>query len=212
VASWAPTGAPSPYSQRHTRPGSRSAGSSDQTEPRSVVAGPKVGHARAPERAPSHASATSDRGLAPRAALPACPDPATACSTVPKRSLATSRNDFAHLPERRLWSDAPREGLDPVEERVGRGRTALGPLREAVAARAAVGGRDIDRARRAALDDLGLDADALQWAVVQRGRDGRPRALAPARAPRRSRGCGASAQWSSGRLVPRGLARVRVEQ
>ena len=50
------------------------------------------------------------------------------------------------------------EGLHAVEERVGRGRTALGPLREAVAARAAVVGKHIDRARRAALDDLGLDA------------------------------------------------------
>jgi hypothetical protein len=68
---------------------------------------------------------------------------------------------------------ATREGLHAVEERVRRGRTALGPLREAVAARAAVVGRDIDRARRAALDDLGLDASALQWAVVQPGRDGR---------------------------------------
>ena len=87
-------------------------------------------------------------------------------------------------------SRAPRAGHPPeaaerlhaVEERVHRGRTALDPLREAVAARAAVVGRHIDRARRAALDHLSLDAHASQRAVVERGGDGRPDSWSEARA------------------------------
>src|SRR5215218_8850438 len=66
------------------------------------------------------------------------------------------------------------ERLHAVQERVRRGRTALDPLREAVAACAAVVGRHIDRARRAPLDDARLDAFAPQRAVVQRGDHGRP--------------------------------------
>jgi hypothetical protein len=72
-------------------------------------------------------------------------------------------------------ADAARaKRLDAVEERVHRGRPALDPGREAVAADAAVVGRRIDRARRPALDDLSLDAPATQRTVVQRGGDGRP--------------------------------------
>lgn len=66
------------------------------------------------------------------------------------------------------------ERLHAVKERVHRGRTALDRSRESVAARAAVVGRHIDRARRPALYDLSLDAYASQGAVVQRGGDGRP--------------------------------------
>src|SRR4051794_40962979 len=83
--------------------------------------------------------------------------------------------------KRRLWQDTlgetrvcAAERLYAVEERVRRGRTALHPLREAVAACAAVVGRHIDRARRAALDHLSLDARASQRAVLEPGADGRP--------------------------------------
>jgi hypothetical protein len=52
-----------------------------------------------------------------------------------------------------------------VEERVLRGRAALGPLRKAVAAGAFVVGSHVDRARGSALDDLSLDACASQRTV-----------------------------------------------
>lgn len=66
------------------------------------------------------------------------------------------------------------ERLNAVEERVLRGRAALGPLCEAVATRAFVVGLHIDRARRAALDDLSLNACSPQRTVGQCSGDGRP--------------------------------------
>jgi hypothetical protein len=57
-------------------------------------------------------------------------------------------------------------GEVPEPPPVCRGRTALDPLLEAVVAGAAVVGWHIDRAGRAALDDLSLDAHSAQRAIV----------------------------------------------
>ena len=57
--------------------------------------------------------------------------------------------------------------LEVVQEGVHGGRTGLLPLREAVAAGASVVAVHVDRLRRAALHDLGLDAAARQGPALE---------------------------------------------
>src|SRR4051794_24146399 len=81
-----------------------------------------------------------------------------------------------------LWNPASREGhpVNAIEERVHRRRTALDPVRQAVATPAPVVERHVDDLRWATLDHLGLDAPPCQRAVTERRDDrraalGRPR-------------------------------------
>src|SRR5258705_341777 len=85
------------------------------------------------------------------------------CSRAPGRGAPTPRPPptARRPPARRSATSSPparSTELHPVEERVDRGRTGLDPFRKAVAARDPVVAGHVDRLRRAALDQLGLEA------------------------------------------------------
>src|SRR5205085_11177980 len=66
-----------------------------------------------------------------------------------------------------------RGGLHAVQERVDRGRTSLDPVREAVATRAPVVGRHVNRLGWSALNHVYVDAPTRERSVLEHSSDRR---------------------------------------
>jgi hypothetical protein len=89
----------------------------------------------------------------------------TAVASPARAELTALRSATSCRPARSI------DALDPIKERVQRRRSRLRPLGKAVAAGRVVVGSYFDRARRPGLNELNIDAPALQRPVGEHGRD-----------------------------------------